>query len=236
MKCKIVASIATIVISQSILANKKFDIIKTNIQFDFRTMHLWRGSATSYVPTFEPTFEVTNNNYTTGIWFAQSIDENYTELDLYFTYNFRNFSFTIYDYYCPPSIQASSEFSNYNKYTTNHTLELDLSFNGTQYLPIKILVATMIYGDDLNPETNTNFYSTYLELGYTAIIDKNSVDLFLGLNTFQSYYGEKFGIINAGLTASRNLKVNKTLEVPIQASLVTNPMTNSIFINLGFTL
>ena len=217
-------------------ADNNIKLMDTNVQLDFRTMHIWRGIATSYTPTFEPAFEVTRNNTTTGIWFAQSIDGNYTELDLYFSYNFRNFTFTLYDYYCPPSIETSHEITNYDRNTTKHTIEMNLAFNGTEQLPLNVLVATMVYGDDINTENNKNYYSTYVELGYSTEIENNTLDLFLGFNMFESYYGDQFGIVNAGLTASRNLKLNETFEIPVQASIITNPMANSLFLNFGFTL
>jgi len=219
-----------------VFSDNNIKLLNTNVQLDFRTMHIWRGLATSYTPTFEPTFEITRNNTTTGIWFAQSIDGNYTELDLYFIYNFGNFSFTLYDYYCPPSIETSHEITNYERNTTKHTIELDLAFHGTGQFPLKVLVATMVYGDDINPKTNKNYYSTYVELGYTAEIEKNSLDLFLGFNIFESYYGDTFGVVNAGLTASRNLKITESFELPVQASIITNPLANSLFLNFGFTL
>jgi len=222
--------------SKTLLANGENGLLNATTKLDFRTMHIWRGSATSYVPTFEPSFEITRNNSTTGIWFAQSVDGSYTELDLYFTYDFKSFSFTVYDYYCPTSIETSNEITNFKRETTKHTIELDATFNGTTRFPVKVLVATMIYGDDINAETNKHNYSTYVELGYGAQIDQNTLDLFVGFNMFQSYYGDQFGIVNAGLTAYRNIQVTEAWNVPVQASLITNPTTNSVFMNFGFTL
>ena len=222
--------------SQIVFANSENKLLNTNLNLDFSTMHIWRGGATSSVPTFKPSFEITGNNSTTGIWFAQSIDGEYTEMDLYFKYNYKYFSFTIYDYYCPASIETSNEITNYDRNTTEHTIELNLAFNGTIRFPFKVLVATMVYGNDINSETDKNNYSTYLEFGYNTQIDKNSLDFFVGFNTFESYYSEEFGVINAGLTASGNIKIRKSFELPVQASLVTNPSTNSLFLNFGFTL
>lgn len=228
--------IIIILISQTVYANKTDDLLNTNIQVDFRSMHTWRGFAASYSPTIEPSFDISNDNYKTGIWFAQSLDGNYSELDLFFTYTYRSFSLTLYDYYCPPSIQASNEITNYEKTSTNHTIELNLSFNGNKNIPLKILLATMIYGDDLNPETNQNYYSTYVQLAYSTEINKNAINLFLGMNTFNGYYGENVGVVNAGLTASRSLNVYKSFVIPVQASLITNPLSNSLFLSFGFTL
>ena len=233
---KLALAIIFIFVSQELSANTKIEILNSNLKIDFMSMHIWRGFATTYSPTIEPSFDVTRNNSTTGIWVAQSLDGNYTELDLYFKYTLNNFSFTIYDYYCPPSYKSSNEIADYNKYTTKHTIEFDFAFNGTQYFPIKILVATMVYGDDLDVKTNKKRYSSYFQFGYSTEIDNSIIDLVLGFNAFESYYGNQFGVVNAGVTVSKDLKTIKSRKVPLQISLITNPSINSLFLSFGFTL
>jgi hypothetical protein len=217
-------------------ANSELHASNSTIKVDFRSMHVWRGIATSFTPSIEPSFEVTKNNSTTGIWLAQSIDSKYTELDLYFVYHFEDFSFTLFDYYCPPSIRTGDEITNFEKYSTHHTFELNLAYNGNEKIPFSFLVATMIYGDDIRFGTKKNNYSTYFQFGYSTKIDENFINLILGFNAFESYYGNQFGVINAGITASRNFKAFKFKEIPVQASLITNPMSNSLFLTFGFTL
>jgi len=220
------------------LANNNTTKKATNTEFvvDFRSIHTWRGIVTSYSPTIEPWFEVRTNNTTTGIWFAQSIDGNYTELDLYFLYSYKNFTLGVYDYYCPPTFQASSEITNYSQNTTYHTIELTLAYKGPESFPVNFMVATMVYGDDLHSETNKNRYSSYFEISYSETIEENNIDLVLGINPFKSYYGEHFGVVNAGITASRNLKIFKQKEIPLQASLIANPLSNAFHLKFGFTL
>lgn len=217
-------------------ANTKNGIFNTKFTVDFMSMHTWRGYATSYAPTIEPTLELSTDNSTTGIWAAHSIDNQYTEIDLYFTYNYKNISFTIFDYYCPPSYKASSEITNYEKYSTKHTIELALEISNIINTPFDFMVATMVYGDDLHNETLENRYSTYFQLGYTTSIDQNNIDLVLGFNAFESYYADKFGIVNAGVKTSRNVSVFNKKEIPLQAALITNPLMNTLFIQFGFTL
>lgn len=233
------AFIILIVISTQQLfgsANEEIKILNTEFKVDFMNMHTWRGFATSFSPTIEPSFEIKRNNTTTGIWLAHSLDGNYSELDLYFTYNLKAFSFTVYDYYCPPSHRETNEITNYDKYTTKHTFELNAAFNGTDNFPISVLVATMVYGDDKHPETQEHRYSTYFELGYSTKIDESAVNLVLGFNAFESYYGDQFGVVNAGVGIVKNITAFKTKEIPLQASIVTNPLANSLFLKFGFTL
>lgn len=217
-------------------ANTKDDFLKANFSVDFMSMHTWRGYATSYAPTIEPTLELSTGNSTSGIWAAHSIDNKYTEIDMYFTYNYKNISFTIFDYYCPPTYKASSEITNYDKYSTKHTIELALEVSNILKTPFNFMVATMVYGDDLHNETLKNRYSTYFQFAYSTEINKNNIDLVLGFNTFESYYSDQFGIVNAGISTSKSIKVFKTKEIPLQAALITNPSNNSLFIKFGFTL
>jgi hypothetical protein len=236
--CKIALAILFVIAFQKLNANEnsKNELFNTIFKIDFMSMHTWRGFATSYSPTIEPSIEFTTNKSTTGIWLAHSLDGNYSELDLYFTHNWRDFSFTVYDYYCPQTYKESNEITNYNKSTTKHTIELDVEFKGTPKFPIAVLVATMVYGDDLNQETNKNKYSTYFQFAYKKNIKKSYLNFVLGFNAFESYYGSKFGIVNIGTDIIRNVKLFKTKEIPLQASLLANPLADTFYLKFGFTL
>ncbi len=235
---KIALTILFVIAFQKLNANEnsKNELFNTVLKVDFMSMHTWRGFVTSYSPTIEPSIEFTTNKSTTGLWLAHSIDGNYSELDLYFTHTWRNFSFTVYDYFCPQTYKKSNEITNYNKSTTKHTIELDVEFKGTPKFPIAILLATMVYGDDQNQETNKNIYSTYFQFAYSKTIKKNNFNLALGFNAFESYYGSQFGIVNIEIDIIRNIKIFKTKEIPLQTSLIANPLTSSLYLKVGFTL
>ena len=207
-----------------------------NAGVDFRTMHVWRGIATSTVPTLEPSVTFTRNSYKMGVWAAQSIDGSYSEMDIYLNYKFRNFSFTIWDYYCPTSFSGNDKITDFNEHTTKHTIELDIAYQGSSQFPFQVLVATMVYGDDLNPENQKNYYSTYLELGYNTRLHQTDMRLFLGVNAFNGYYGNKFGVVNTGVTATNYLKLPNDKNVPFEASLIANPMHRLYYLVLGFSL
>lgn len=221
------------------LANLLFgrdNIPDVNLGIDFRTMHVWRGIATSTVPTLEPSVTFSKNSYSMGVWAAQSIDGDYAEMDIFFNYNFRDFSFSVYDYYCPTSFSGNDEFTDFNEHTTKHTFELDVAYNGSSGFPFQMLVATMVYGDDLNPKNQNNYYSTYFELCYKIQLYQTDIRLFLGLNAFDGYYGDKFGVINTGLTAINYLKITNDKEIPVQATFIANPMHKNYYILFGFSL
>jgi len=213
--------------------NKKINL---NYQVDIVSQHLWRGYAISDLPSFEPSVEIQFRGFSSGIWAAQSIDGKYSELDIYLKYSIKNISFGIYDYYCPSSFKEIDNYYNFIQKTTNHTLDFHLFYNGTKNFPFKFLLATMVYGDDLNPETNKNYYSTYAEIDYTLNIQNLKICYVLGLNPFKSYYGDKPGIINTGIKTTGKLNFSKKSAIPIQASILLNPLNDIIHISMGITI
>lgn len=203
---------------------------------DFMNQHLWRGYAMCDVPSVEPTLELSGKYVKVGVWSALSMDGKYFEVDTYIKIFYRGFSFGIYDYYCPGTISSNHSFFNYTQYSTKHTIDLHLEYEGNSNFPFKAMLATMVYGDDINAETNKNFYSTYLEVAYFSTISKVQLDYFLGFNLFESYYGNKPSIINAGVKSAGKINLFRQKQVNLQASIVANPLTNRVYLVFGFGL
>ncbi len=207
-----------------------------NFDMGIYSQHIWRGTATSYAPSIEPSISYTHSNITAGIWAAQSINGDYTELDLFLSYQLKNFTFTLYDYYCPPALNTRHQLFNFEQKTTWHSIDVNLEYGGTEKFPFSFLLATMIYGDDRNPVTQENYYSTYFQMGYDYTIQQHSFSLFMGVSPQENYYGHRFGIVNAGITASSRIKLKNTIAVPFEASIITNPMANNLYLVVGFSL
>jgi hypothetical protein len=49
-------------------------------------------------------------------------------------------------------------------------------------------------------------------------------------------YGTDFNMINAGLTASRDIQINEKFVLPISISAIVNPQTQDFFCVFGITL
>jgi hypothetical protein len=50
------------------------------------------------------------------------------------------------------------------------------------------------------------------------------------------YYGSGPGVINLGITASREIRITETFSLPVSASLITNPQAENIFLVFGISL
>ncbi|OFX21183.1 MAG: hypothetical protein A2041_04785, partial [Bacteroidetes bacterium GWA2_31_9b] len=197
---------------------------------------LWRGNAISDLPSFEPSVEIQFRGLSSGIWAAQSIDGKYSELDIYLKYSIKNISFGIFDYYCPSSFKEIGNYYNLNQRTTKHTLDFHFFYNGSNNFPFKFLIATMVFGDDINPESNKNYYSTYAEIDFTLKIQNLRICYVLGFNPYKSYYGDKSGIINTGIKTSGKLNLSRKSSIPIQTSVLLNPLNDIIHISMGITI
>jgi hypothetical protein len=216
---------------------------------DIMSRYVWRGMDFGASPSIQPYVEYSNSGFAVGAWGAYSVTGSQgQEADLYLSYTFLNDMITIgvTDYFFPNDLMADNYF-NYKSGETGHLYEAALSFNGTENLPLSLLIATNFYGDDLDSEGNSRF-SSYAELGYSLETATGvSIDVFTGANlTAQSaadkeaeldgFYGNKAGLINVGATAGKEIEITEKFSLPVSASLITNPMAGNIFFVFGISL
>jgi len=224
------------------------DTSKINISTDVVSRYIWRGIEYGKSPSIQPTLSLTKGSFEIGVWGAFNTTGTYNELDPYAKYTLKNFTLTLTDYFINSTSNPNkTKYFNYNQWTTNHTLEGSLQYKGPDKFPISILVGTYFYGNDRKTsidssniyniiKTTSQYYSTYVELGYTVKCRNKSFDLFLGFTPMQGAYGNTAGVVNAGITAYRTIEVTNKFSIPVKASLIANPQTSNLFFVLGFTL
>ncbi len=231
---------------------------------DLMSRYVWRGTQFSTGPSIQPCAEISFKGLTFGAWGAYSFDGNDgAEADLYLSYTFLKdmLSLTITDYFFPDEISGAYDYFDYNEETTGHIYEASLSFNGTDNLPLSFLAAVNIYGADakkINKDPNSdtfneitgNQYSTYMELNYSLKIQECSLDIFAGFTPNKpnkadnesgyigesGFYGKTTGFVNIGFTFAKEIEITNNFVLPIQTSLITNPMDEKIFIVFGLSL
>jgi hypothetical protein len=217
----------------------ELDSAKTQLltfKVDFMSQHVWRGYAMSTLPTIEPAAELSTKYFTGGIWGALSADGDYFEIDTYLKATYSGFSLGLYDYYCPISVSSKQSFFNYKQNYTKHTVDLHVEYHVNDLFPVRFMVATMIYGDDINKTTNKNFYSTYAELAVFSNIKNVYLEYFMGFNAYESYYGNKPALINAGIKTIGSINVFNKSQIDLQASIITNPLANRVYLVFGVSL
>jgi hypothetical protein len=237
---------------------EKDGLVSMDISADLVSRYIWRGAQYGgSSPNIQPDIALNVGNMSLGSWSSYSLGgTNFVqEFDIYLSYTFLNemFSVTVTDYFFPNDT-VDYNYYDYKKNQTGHVFEGMLSFNGTEKVPLSAFVAVNFFGADAarlgdNP-SNSDFnqwtgiqYSTYAEIDYSTTIKKVDFKAFLGMNFTKpkpadsltgfigeiGYYGDKIGVVNVGITASKGIPITDKYQLPISVSLITNPQSKKIF-------
>ncbi|WP_372755570.1 hypothetical protein [Labilibaculum sp.] len=212
---------------------------KVTINPEITTRHYWRGIMVSDAANFEADMVYTNENFTFGAWGGYAFDNTYSEFDFHVGYKFSDhFNVAVWDLFANRA-EASIDDHNYldfDRSTTNHLIDASLNFYFTEQFPLSVSWSTMLYGCDLDDDGDQN-YSTYVEFGYPVTIGGENISLFAGLNAFEDQvYGDSFGFVNVGASASRKIKINDNFSLNAWAKVGINPQaeTANLILGIGF--
>ncbi|TSA24458.1 MAG: hypothetical protein D4R67_11750 [Bacteroidetes bacterium] len=231
--------------------------VTLNVGADLVSRYIWRGIDFGNSAAIQPTLSVDAFGFSLGAWgsyaFSRhtlwlndtaSVDYSYTEIDLFLSYTYKYFTLMLVDYYAPIPVDTlpGINYFNWNNRSTWHTLEVSLILNGPDRFPIQFLAATLVYGADKGKDSTgaygagtQNNYSTYFELSYLFTVRGFGIRPFIGGIPFgSSWYGSSAGINNLGITVRKEIPVSKKFSIPVQSSLVFNPLSKKAF--LVFTL
>jgi hypothetical protein len=191
---------------------------------------------------------------------------NVQEADLYLSYTYNDmFSLAFTDYFFPDDMAASHDYFNYNmdwntindgtKEQTGHVFETALSFNGTDDIPFSLMFAVNVWGADSRKYSEESgvmlaqdgiVMSKYLELGYSKDIKGTTLDVFAGmalddpkeeLGEPYGFYGQRsMGVINLGLTVSKEIQITDKFSLPVFGSFITNPESEKVFLVFGLSI
>ncbi len=220
--------------------------VKINVAADIVSRYVWRGVDYGASPNIQPTLSLTAGNFEIGSWGAFNTLGTYSEVDLYAKYTISKVSIGVTDYFFPVNgIPATdnSKYFNWENETTGHLLETFAQYKGGENLPLSLLASVMVYGNDKKQEVSStqdttykNNYSTYFELGYTFDIKGQALDTFVGFTPASGLYGDKAGVVNLGISAVKKIAITDKFELPLKASLITNPEAQNIYFVIGITL
>ncbi len=213
-----------------------------SISCDVMSKYIWRGTDYGDAPSIQPGVSFTKAGFTIGAWGAISTNYNgYQETDLYASYAYKFMSVTVTDYFFPSNTKPYNYFE-YNDSITGHIIEASVAFNGLENFPLTVMFATNVYGADnhrINADGTTGGiqYSTYAEISYAF----KYLNVFMGTNLTNvnrdkgetGFYGNYIGVVNLGVSASKNIKITKYYSLPLSVSLITNPQAEKIYLVAG---
>jgi hypothetical protein len=221
--------------------------LKLNVSSDIMSRYIWRGTDYGNSPCIQPTLSVSKGNFELGSWGSIATNSFYKEVDLYAKYTYKQFTFTLTDYYIPSvngtPASPDTRYFTYSDKNTSHSLEGSLLFKGGDKFPLWLLGGVFFYGNDkrwgydaVKDANNKTYYSSYLEAGYSFAVQGNSADIFLGFTPSAGAYGNTTGVVNMGITGYRKIKLSSDFELPIKGSLIFNPQTSNVYFVFGVTL
>ena len=187
---------------------------------DLVSTYIWRGTKLSG-PSIQPFIQYNKNGFTIGSWGSAGFD-GILEMDLFARYAFDfGLSAGLTDYYFP-----GTNYFDYIKDTGSHGYEINLGYAthgfsvGGNYMLNEAGGAKTTGGDK------------YFELGYAW----KNFSLFAGAGDGWHTPTGEFGVVNLGLSATKELLVSDTFRVPVKLSAILNPTTKQYYLTAGITL
>ena len=239
--------------------------VSLDLGADIVSRYVWRGQQFGgSSPNIQPYVEFGIGNFVIGAWGAYSLggDNPFQEFDLYATYNLFDdvVSITVTDYFFPDE-SSDYKYFDYTDTTTGHIIEGLVSFNGTDKIPFSVFIAINLYGDDASRISDIPSFlnkfdgiqnSTYLELGYETSLNSGvKFEAFVGFNLTDprsadlsgsgyigetGFYGDDIGIVNLGITVSKDIKISEDFSLPMMTSVITNPQAQKVYLVFGLSL
>ena len=209
-------SVITLTMLISLSENKEASAqLEVSTGVDLVSTYVWRGVAYSG-PSWQPYLEAAAGNLTLGAWGSQGYD-GFQEMDLYASFNLGDLSIGLTDYYYPGSDYLDGD---------SHAFEVNIGYSlgslslGANYILNEAVGAGSAGGD------------MYFELGYSG----SAADVFLGAGDgWHSGTGD-FGIVNIGVTKSKEIKITNSFSLPISGAVIFNPDSEQLYILAGISL
>ncbi len=208
VKILVLALVAVICFSNSAKAQE------LSVGADVTSSYVWRGTKFSGL-SIQPTIDFTAGGFSIGTWGSAGLD-GFLEMDLYTKYTFGfGLSLGLTDYYFP-----GSDYFDFSKANGAHGFELNLGYEigglsvSANYMLNEAGGAATAGGDK------------YFELGYA--FEKFSI--FAGAGDGWHTLDGKFGLVNVGLSTSKEIKISDSFTLPLSGSLILNPTTQQYYI------
>ncbi len=197
-----------------------------SVNIDIYSSYVWRGTLFSG-PSFQPSVSWEHQGFKIGAWASQDFAGTYNEADLYASYSF-NFGLScgITDYYYP-----GLSYTDFSDTTGSHAYEINIGYS------LRKLSMAANYVLNQAGGAGSAGGDIYVELKYNF----KYFGLFAGagngwLTIEDPGRGDEFGLVNIGVSTSKELKINDHFSIPVTGSVIWNPQAEQFFIVAGFSI
>lgn len=220
-----------------------------DMSFAFKTMNVFRGLLPSRAPALSTQAGIKYGRVILGMYGGASFNGGYTETDLILIYYQPKWDVHLEWYYNftegITNIPTPSGFFDFDPETTRGLLDLIVHYRLPKNL--ELFSSTFLFGRDRpsTPEDDANDiqlrrgaqrYTQYLALAYNWYWGASKVGVHLGgsfsWNDFSgaTFYGNRPGFNDIGVSFYRKLFNTKTVSIPIKASAYINALTNNVYL------
>jgi hypothetical protein len=191
---------------------------------DIMSRYVWRGTDYGASPSIQPHLDFSAGNFAAGAWGAYATNHpGVQEMDLYLSYNIKEMiTLTLTDYFFPDEV-SGYDYYEFRKDSSDHIFEGMISFDGTDRMPVRFMAAMNFFNDNEN--------SLYFEAGYSF----SFLEFFAGAGNGLYTTDRKFGLVNVGISAGKEITITEKYALPVSVSLITNPQAAKVYLIFGIS-
>lgn len=199
--------------------------VEFTVGADLVSSYVWRGARQTGA-SFQPSLGVSFKGLSLSAWGSTDFRNVINELDWCLGYEVGGFSVCLTDYFGPYEDGSTPKYFASKSHIIEATLGYDFSAI-SQHVPIYFTWNTNIVNDE--DEAGKERFSTYFEIGYPLTLKAVTLDFALGFTPWEGMYSTGFNMVNASITASKDIKITEHYSLPIFAQVVLNPNTEKIY-------
>ena len=229
------ATMAMIIFSTALWAQGQF-----NVSMDVKNMHYWRGLRVSDGFVTAPMVGYYNQGFAVFAWGGLSVDGHYKEVSQIVSYTKGNFNITLLDIFNFTGA-PDADYFNFKPDETNHITDLSIAWDFTDDIPLRLMFATVIYGNDRDSKGD-NRYSSYLEATFPFVRETYVVSPYAAVGFAlkseddNSLYGANaFDLVNIGLRVSRPVTLG-SYTLPVTGTMGFNPSLKQASVEIALSL
>jgi hypothetical protein len=143
---------------------------------------------------------------------------------------------SVTDFYIDLSGTVNNQnYFDYSDTIGYHHIMCDLSFIGTEKIPIKLTASTLLYsGWDLDKKGKAKF-TTYAEARYLYKDWELYVGAISGQCDFYLNNVDGYNVVNVGAAYNYKIKINDNFNIPAVTQICINPQMEKIYFTFGVT-
>lgn len=209
-----------------------------NVQYV--TQHHWRGIGSGALfgeaPAFEPSIAFFNKYWNVGVFAGGSFDGVYKAVMPWVSFSpVKGLWIGVWDIYSPGKEIWQKDPFDFGLTSSKHFVDATISYQ-LPWLPLSMKWATIVAGQDPNPDGKRNFTS-YAEVSYVYNWRALGVYGYVGMTPWSGlYYREKGGVNHLELKLQYKFQLYKPVTLPLFVKFTYNPLAEKFLFVAGASI